>query len=56
MPGPTGLDAHGAFATPEIIHLTLKQEYFAQIVNKQKHTEYRQQKPYWRKRFEGQKI
>lgn len=40
----------------EILHLTLRQEYFAQIAQKQKHTEYREQKPYWRKRLEGRKF
>jgi len=41
---------------PEILHLTLKREYFAQIASKQKRTEFRKQKPYWRKRLEGRKI
>jgi hypothetical protein len=40
----------------EILHLTLKREYFAQIVNKQKDKEYRECKPYWRKRLEGRKF
>ena len=40
----------------EILHLTLRREYFAQIAKKQKHTEYREQKPYWRKRLEGRKF
>jgi hypothetical protein len=40
----------------EILHLTLRREYFAQIAQKQKHTEYREQKPYWRKRLEGRKF
>jgi hypothetical protein len=40
----------------EILRLTLKREYFAQIAEKQKHTEYREQKPYWRKRLEGRKF
>jgi hypothetical protein len=41
---------------PEVLRLTLKREYFAQIANKQKHTEFREQKPYWRKRLEGRKF
>jgi hypothetical protein len=41
---------------PEILHLTLKREYFAQIAKGQKRTEYREQKPYWRKRLEGRKF
>jgi ASC-1-like (ASCH) protein len=41
---------------PEILHLTLKREYFAQIAKRQKHIEYRKQKPYWRKRLEGRKF
>ena len=40
----------------EILRLTLKREYFAQIANKQKHTEYRKRKPYWPKRLEGRKF
>jgi hypothetical protein len=41
---------------PEILHLTLKRKYFAQIANKQKRTEFRKRKLYWRKRLEGRKI
>ena len=37
----------------EILHLTLKREYFAGIASGKKRTEYRKQKPYWRKRLEG---
>ncbi len=40
----------------EILRLTLKREYFAQIAKKQKRTEYRKRKPYWRKRLEGRKF
>ena len=40
----------------EILHLTLKREYFAEIANKQKFTEYRKRKPYWRKGLEGKKF
>jgi hypothetical protein len=29
---------------PEILHLTSKREYFAQIAKKQKHVEYRKRK------------
>jgi hypothetical protein len=46
----------GAFAMPETLRLTLKREYFADIASKQKRTEYREQKPYWRKRLEGRKF
>jgi hypothetical protein len=41
---------------PGILHLTLKREYFAQIAQKKKHTEFRKRKPYWRKRLEGRKF
>jgi hypothetical protein len=41
---------------PEILHLTLKREYLAQIAKKQKNTEYREQTPYWRKRLEERKF
>lgn len=40
----------------EILHLTLKREFFAAIVAKKKRFEYREQKPYWRKRLEGRKY
>jgi hypothetical protein len=36
-----------------ILHLTLRREPFAAIAAKRKHVEYRDQKPYWRKRLEG---
>jgi hypothetical protein len=41
---------------PEILHLTLKREFFAQIASKQKRTEFRERKPYWRKRLEGRRF
>ena len=36
-----------------ILHLTLHREPFAAIAAKTKRIEYRDQKPYWRKRLEG---
>ena len=36
-----------------ILHLTLRREPFAAIAAKRKRVEYREQKPYWRKRLEG---
>jgi hypothetical protein len=41
---------------PEILRLTLTREYFARFAKRQKHTEYREQKPYWRKRLEGRQF
>jgi ASC-1-like (ASCH) protein len=35
------------------LHLTLRREPFAAIAAKKKRIEYRDQKPYWRKRLEG---
>jgi hypothetical protein len=35
------------------LHLTLKRKWFAEIAAKKKRIEYRDQKPYWRKRLEG---
>jgi hypothetical protein len=40
----------------KILHLTLKREFFAAIAAKKKPFEYREQKPYWRKRLEGRKY
>jgi hypothetical protein len=37
----------------EILHLTLKGEWFDQIARGVKRKEYRKYKPYWRKRLEG---
>jgi hypothetical protein len=37
----------------EVLHLTLERKYFAEIVEGDKRIEYREQKPYWRKRLEG---
>ena len=36
-----------------ILHLTLHRKFFAKIADGTKRTEYREQKPYWRKRLEG---
>ncbi|MCX6199402.1 MAG: ASCH domain-containing protein [Bacteroidetes bacterium] len=36
---------------PEILHLTLKKEWFAMIVSGEKKEEYRELKDYWKKRF-----
>jgi ASC-1-like (ASCH) protein len=36
-----------------ILHLTLKREFFAAIAAGKKKTEYRDRKPYWKKRLEG---
>jgi hypothetical protein len=36
-----------------ILHLTLHREFFAKIADGTKRTEYREQKPYWKKRLEG---
>jgi hypothetical protein len=38
---------------PKILRLTLHREFFAAIVAGKKRTEYREAKPYWRKRLEG---
>jgi hypothetical protein len=40
----------------EILHLNLHRNFFADIVEGKKHTEYRKQTPYWRKRLEGKKY
>jgi hypothetical protein len=37
---------------PNILHLTLKREFFSAIAAGKKRTEYRKVKPYWRKRLE----
>ncbi len=39
-----------------ILHLNLRREFFAQIAARTKRIEYRDQKPYWRKRLEGRKY
>ena len=36
-----------------VLHLNLKREFFAAIAAKTKRVEYREQKPYWKKRLEG---
>ena len=48
MAAPSGYDI-----VQNILHLTLRREPFAAIAAKRKHVEYREQKPYWRKRLEG---
>jgi hypothetical protein len=40
----------------EVLHLTLHRKWFADIAAKKKRIEYREQKPYWRKRLEGRKY
>ena len=40
----------------KVLQLTLKSEYFAQIVDGTKHIEYRKYKPYWKSRLEGKKY
>jgi hypothetical protein len=37
---------------PNVLHLTLRREFFAAIAAGKKRTEYRKVKPYWRKRLE----
>ena len=37
----------------QILHLNLKREYFADIAARKKRIEYRDQKPYWKKRLDG---
>jgi hypothetical protein len=39
-----------------VLHLNLRRKWFAEIVAKTKHIEYRDRKPYWRKRLEGRKY
>jgi hypothetical protein len=41
---------------PKILHLTLRRKFFAAIAAGDKRTEYREQKPYWRKRLEGREY
>jgi hypothetical protein len=40
----------------DILHLTLKREWFDQIAHGEKKEEFRQYKPYWKKRLEGRKY
>jgi hypothetical protein len=42
--------------SPQTLQLTLKREYFAQIVEGTKGIEYREYKPYWKSRLEGKKY
>ena len=39
-----------------VLQLTLKREYFSQIVEGNKDTEYRKHKPYWKSRLEGKRY
>jgi hypothetical protein len=43
----------GAAQMTKILHLTLHREFFAAIAAGKKRTEYRNAKPYWKKRLEG---
>jgi ASC-1-like (ASCH) protein len=38
------------------LHLNLERKYFAEIAAGTKRIEYRERKPYWRKRLEGRKY
>jgi hypothetical protein len=40
----------------EILHLNLRREFFSQIAAGSKRVEYREQKPYWKKRLENRKY
>ena len=40
----------------KILHLTLKRQYFDEIVAGTKREEYREIKPYWTKRLEGKNF
>ena len=42
--------------TGRILRLTLHREFFAAIAAGEKHTEYREAKPYWQKRLEGREY
>ena len=39
--------------TTATLHLNLHREHFAKIANRTKRIEYRDQKPYWKRRLEG---
>ena len=39
-----------------MLHLTLKREWFDQIARGVKRNEYREYKPYWKKRLEGRRY
>jgi hypothetical protein len=41
---------------PETLHLTLKRQFFDEIVRRVKNKEYRQYKPYWKTRLEDRKY
>jgi len=38
---------------PKVLHLTLEREWFDQIAKGIKRNEYREYKPYWKRRLEG---
>ena len=40
----------------KILHLTLKKKWFDLISSGEKKTEYREMKPYWKKRLEGREF
>jgi hypothetical protein len=40
----------------QTVTTTIKREWFRQIVSRQKKVEYRDEKPYWSRRFEGVQI
>ena len=42
--------------TPAILHLNLRQKWFAEIAKKTKRIEYREYTPYWRRRIENRKY
>ena len=37
----------------DVLHLTLKRQWFDEVVRKKKKKEYREYKPYWKTRLEG---
>lgn len=39
-----------------VLHLTLKRRWFEMIASGTKHEEYREMKPYWHKRLQGQSF
>lgn len=43
-------------ASSDILHLTLKKKWFDDIARGEKRKEYREYKPYWKKRLEGRKY
>lgn len=47
---------HNPTFMPAILHLNLRKKFFSQIAARTKHIEYRDQKPYWKKRLENRKY